>query len=67
MFRGITAVADNGGRFLERLDALNLAAVVFSSDNGCSLGEPGLGARRTAHEESIRIPMRLRHTRGAKA
>ena len=67
MFRGITAVADNGGRFLERLDALNSAAVVFSNDNGCSLGEPGLCARRTAHEESIRIPMRLRHTRGAKA
>ena len=35
MFRGITAVADNGGRFLERLYALNWAAVVFSSDNGC--------------------------------
>lgn len=67
MFRGITAVADNGVRFLERLDALNWAAVVFSSDNGCSLGEPGLDARRTTYEESIRIPMRLRHTRGAKA
>ncbi len=60
MFRAITAVDENIGRLLKVLDDLKLAGdtmVVFSSDNGFYLGEHGLGDKRTAYEESLRVPM----------
>jgi arylsulfatase A-like enzyme len=37
--------------------------VCFSSDNGYYLGEHGLGDKRSAYEESIRIPMLVRYPR----
>jgi arylsulfatase A-like enzyme len=66
MFRGITAIDENVGRLLKLLDELQIAddtMVCFSSDNGYYLGEHGLGDKRSAYEESIRIPMLVRYPR----
>lgn len=70
MFRGINSVDDNVGKILRLLDELKLAddtVVVFSSDNGYYLGEHNLGDKRTAYEESLRIPMLVRYPRTIKA
>ena len=66
MFRGITAIDDNVGKLLDLLDELKLAddtVVCFSSDNGYYLGEHGLGDKRSAYEEALRIPMLVRYPR----
>ena len=63
-FRTIAAVDENLGRLLATLDELRLAentVVVYASDNGFFLGEHGLGDKRAAYEESIRIPLLLRY------
>ena len=65
-FRCISAADDNLGRLLKTLDDLGLAqdtVVVFASDNGYYKGEHGLGDKRSAYEESLRIPLLLRYTR----
>lgn len=70
MFRGINAADDNVGKLLRTLDELGLAedtVFVFSSDNGYYLGEHNLGDKRTAYEESLRIPMLVRYPRAVKA
>jgi len=62
-FRCITAADDNLGRLLATLDELKLAentVVIFASDNGYYLGEHQLGDKRSAYEESLRIPLLLR-------
>ncbi|MBI5388427.1 MAG: sulfatase-like hydrolase/transferase [Verrucomicrobia bacterium] len=62
-FRCISAVDDCVGRLLEALDQLGLAqntVVVFASDNGFYLGEHGLGDKRSAYDESLRIPFLVR-------
>lgn len=62
--RCISAADDNVGRLLKALDDLGLAGdtvVVFSSDNGFYNGEHGLGDKRSAYEESLRVPMLLRY------
>jgi arylsulfatase A-like enzyme len=66
MFRGITAIDDNVGRLLGLLDELDLAddtVVCFTSDNGFYLGEHGLGDKRSAYEESMRVPLLVRYPR----
>ena len=63
-FRCISAADDNVGRLLQALDDLGLAqdtVVVFTSDNGYYLGEHGLGDKRSAYDESLRIPMVVRY------
>jgi len=63
-FRCVAAMDDNVGRILGELDKLGLAAntvVVFAGDNGYYLGEHGLGDKRTAYDESLRIPLLLRY------
>lgn len=65
-FRCIAAVDDSIGRILERLDVTGLATntmVIFCGDNGYYLGEHGRGDKRSAYEESIRIPMLVRYPR----
>jgi arylsulfatase A-like enzyme len=68
MLRGyfgcLAAVDENVGRLLARLDELKLAentVVVFTSDNGFYLGEHNLGDKRSAYDESIRIPLLVRY------
>jgi N-acetylglucosamine-6-sulfatase len=65
-FRCLSAVDDNIGRILAELDELKLAqdtVLVFAGDNGYYLGEHGLGDKRAAYDEGMRIPMLLRYPR----
>jgi N-acetylglucosamine-6-sulfatase len=70
-FGCLAAVDENVGRLLDTLDELKLAdntVVVFASDNGFYLGEHNLGDKRSAYEESLRIPLLVRYPRlGAAA
>jgi arylsulfatase A-like enzyme len=62
-FRCISAADDNLGKLLKTLDDLGLAdntVVVFASDNGFYNGEHNLGDKRSAYDESLRIPMLVR-------
>lgn len=63
-FRTLSAIDDNMGRLLKTLDDLKLAdntLVVFTSDNGFYLGDHGLGDKRSAYDESLRIPLLVRY------
>ena len=63
-FRCISAVDDCVGRLLDTLDELGFARntiVVYTSDNGFYLGERGLGDKRSAYDESLRIPFLVRY------
>jgi N-acetylglucosamine-6-sulfatase len=63
-FRTLVGADDNVVRVLDRLDALGIAdstVVIYLSDNGYYLGEHGLGDKRSAYEESMRIPMMIRY------
>ena len=54
---------------LDALDEAGLAentVVVFTSDNGYFFGEHGLGDKRAAYEESIRIPLLVRFPKRIK-
>jgi arylsulfatase A-like enzyme len=65
-FRCLTAADENLGRILQLLDELKLAddtMVVFASDNGFYLGEHRLGDKRSAYDESLRIPLLVRYPR----
>lgn len=65
-FRTLTAMDENVGKLLQVLDELELAAntvVIFTSDNGYYLGEHGLGDKRSAYEESMRVPLLVRYPR----
>ncbi len=65
-FRSLSAMDDNIGRILAELDSLKLAddtLIVFAGDNGYFLGEHGLGDKRAAYDESMRIPLLLRYPR----
>ena len=69
--RTIRGADDNLGRVLaalEKIGQLDNTMVVFSSDNGYYQGEHGgLFDKRSAYEESIRIPMLVRYPRLVKA
>lgn len=61
--RCIAAMDEGVGRILDELQKLGLTdntVVVFASDNGYYLREHGLGDKRTAYEESLRIPLLVR-------
>ncbi len=63
-FGTLQAIDENVGRILKTLDSLGLtenSVVIFSSDNGFFFGEHGLGDKRAAYEESIRIPLLVRY------
>jgi len=62
-FRCISAADDCLGRLLDALDACGFAAntvVIYTSDNGFYLGEHGLGDKRSAYDESLRVPFIVR-------
>lgn len=69
-FRCLAGVDENLGRILQTLDETGLAAntvVIYTSDNGVYLGEHSLGDKRSAYEESIRIPLLVRWPGRVKA
>jgi arylsulfatase A-like enzyme len=62
--RLISAADAQVGRILDRLTTLGIddnTVVIFLSDNGYFLGEHGLGDKRAAYEESLRIPFMIRY------
>jgi N-acetylglucosamine-6-sulfatase len=64
-FRNLTAVDVQIGRLLATLEDEKLAdstAIIFLSDNGIYQGEHYSRDKRTAYEESIRIPMIIKKT-----
>lgn len=65
-FRCLAAADDNLGKILKELDDLGLTEntiVIFASDNGYYLGEHSLGDKRSAYDESLRIPFLVRYPR----
>ncbi len=59
-FRYLSAIDMEMGRINERLEQHGLwdnTYLIFVSDNGFYMGEHGLRDKRTAYEESMRIPM----------
>jgi arylsulfatase A-like enzyme len=63
-FRCISGADDCLGKLLDAIDELGLAGntvVLFTSDNGYYLGEHSLGDKRSAYDESMRIPMIVRY------
>ncbi len=62
-FRHVTALDAALGRLLDSLERSGRAAntlVVLTSDNGYYLGEHGLGDKRSAYDESLRVPLLVR-------
>jgi arylsulfatase A-like enzyme len=62
--RSVAAVDDNVGRLLDYLDESGLrrnTVVVYTSDQGYFLGEHNYIDKRWMYEESIRMPLLIRH------
>ncbi len=62
-FRCISAADDCLGELLDALDEMKIAdntVVIYTSDNGYYLGEHGLGDKRSAYDESLRVPFLVR-------
>ena len=62
----IASVDESVGRLLASLQeagTLDETLVIFTSDNGFALGEHGRVDKRTAYEESLRIPLLVRYPR----
>jgi len=62
-FGCLAAVDENVGKILAALDELKLTpntVVIFASDNGFYLREHDLGDKRSAYDESLRIPLLVR-------
>jgi arylsulfatase A-like enzyme len=63
-FRCLTAMDDCMGRLLSALDEAGLTSntlVMFTSDNGFYLGAHATGDKRSAYEESLRVPLLVRY------
>lgn len=67
--RCLQSIDEGMGRIyaaLEETKQLDRTMIVFTSDNGYLWGEHGLGDKRAAYEESIRIPMVVRYPKLVK-
>ena len=63
-FRCVSAADDCLGRLLAALDECGFSSdtvVIYTSDNGYYLGEHGLGDKRSAYDESLRVPLIVRY------
>jgi arylsulfatase A-like enzyme len=63
-FRCVTAMDDCVGRLLKALDQSGFASntiVIFTSDNGVYLGAHATGDKRSAYDESLRVPFLIRY------
>jgi arylsulfatase A-like enzyme len=63
-FRCINAMDESMGRLLKALEESGFAPntiVVFTSDNGVYLGAHATGDKRSAYEESLRVPFIVRY------
>nr|WP_309690624.1 sulfatase-like hydrolase/transferase [Armatimonas sp.] len=64
-FRCLSAMDDCVGKLLAAID--DNTVVIFASDNGFYLGEHSLGDKRTAYDESLRIPLIVRLPRAQRS
>jgi arylsulfatase A-like enzyme len=63
-FRCVNAMDESMGRLLKALDESGFASntiVVFTSDNGVYLGAHATGDKRSAYDESLRVPFLVRY------
>ena len=63
-FRCVNAMDGSVGRLLKALDESGFAPntiVIFTSDNGVYLGAHATGDKRSAYEESLRVPFIVRY------
>lgn len=63
-FRSVNAIDDCVGRLLKSLDESGFASntiVIFTSDNGVYLGAHAAGDKRSAYDESLRVPFLVRY------
>jgi len=63
-FRCVKAMDDCVGRLMKALDQSGFASntiVIFTSDNGVYLGAHATGDKRSAYEESLRVPFLVRY------
>ena len=63
-FRSVAAMDDCVGRLLQSLDESGFASntiVIFTSDNGVYLGAHAAGDKRSAYDESLRVPFLVRY------
>lgn len=68
--RCLTSIDEGIGQMLKALEEtkqLDNTLVIFTSDNGYFWGEHGLGDKRAAYEESIRVPLFVRYPKMIKA
>lgn len=68
--RCMNAIDEGVGELLKALEEakqLDNTVFVFTSDNGYFWGEHGLGDKRWAYEESVRIPFLVRYPKLARA
>jgi len=68
-YRTLMAVDDSIGRVmtaLEEIGQLENTIVIFAGDNGFFHGEHGLGDKRWAYEEAMRIPFLVRYPKMIK-
>jgi len=69
-FRCVTAMDESFGRVLDALEESGEAdrtVVIFTSDNGMYLGAHGTGDKRSAYDESLRVPFIVRDPRLAES
>lgn len=62
-YRHVTAIDSRVGVLLDALEQTGRrenTVVIFTSDNGYYLGEHGLGDKRSAYDESLRVPLLVR-------
>ncbi|MDD2600097.1 MAG: sulfatase [Kiritimatiellae bacterium] len=62
--RCVSAMDECLGRILDSLDESGFkenTVVIYTSDNGFYLGEHGLGDKRSAYDESLRVPFIVRY------
>ena len=67
--RCVASIDENTGRVLNYLDETGLknnTIVIYTSDQGCFLGEHGLFDKRFMYEESLRMPLIVRYPREVK-
>jgi len=63
-YRSALAIDDAVGNILKALDDAGIAddtIVIYTSDQGYTLGEHGLTEKHFAHEEAMRVPMIIRY------
>jgi len=68
--RVVASMDDNIGRLLDYLDDRGLAddtIVVYTSDQGFFLGDHGMFDKRLMYEESLKMPLLIRHPRSIPA